>query len=441
MMTVLYLVARYLGIGFVVIGMLMSTPTISTTDAVSEILKPLVGSELQYNDSHSCLVLDDTHNWTGNVADAILGVIMIVRLHAMYQRSRKVLIFLVVTFLAIRIASVVMVAMIMTQVSAEGFILYGTYQCNIVYTGDSLSLTSTTWILGTVWEVLALCLAVWIAVKHFRELRRHSTGGIMGDCFTVLMQTHVSYFASFVVIACFQISLLSPTLLADQMSQGVQIYLVFAQIAYMVQLSVLGPRLILSVREYHAKLVADSDTATAMTSIAFQEHIYAIQGLDEPWHEYRSLPNAEVHARDLDSHVMIVAACGSLFAPSMSSLKDSCFPELVRVFDLAPVHRKGYLKGAGLEGAEALDGSLFLKATRSTRNIWARPWDKKGFLRGIKHIDEHGASIGLRSTIPKSKFLEELLLIVTEKKIFVHVDSGAPFSMQKHELPGARQPI
>jgi hypothetical protein len=32
-------------------------------------------------------------------------------------------------------------------------------------------------------------------------------------------------------------------------------------------------------------------------------------------------------------------------------------------------------------------------------------------------------------------------LIVTEKKIFVHVDSGAPFSMQKHELPGARQPI
>jgi len=52
-----------------------------------------------------------------------------------------------------------------------------------------------TWILVTVWEVLALSLAVWIAVKHFRELRRHSTSGIIGDCFTVLMQTHVSYFA------------------------------------------------------------------------------------------------------------------------------------------------------------------------------------------------------------------------------------------------------
>jgi hypothetical protein len=33
---------------------------------------------------------------------------------------------------------------------------------------------------------------------------------------------------------------------------------------------VLGPRLILSVREYHAKLVARSDEGTGMTSIYFQ---------------------------------------------------------------------------------------------------------------------------------------------------------------------------
>jgi hypothetical protein len=37
---------------------------------------------------------------------------------------------------------------------------------------------------------------------------------------------------------------------------------------------VLGPRLILGVREYHAKLVANSDTATNMTSIAFQERVH-----------------------------------------------------------------------------------------------------------------------------------------------------------------------
>jgi hypothetical protein len=56
-------------------------------------------------------------------------------------------------------------------------------------------LASVTWVLGIVWEVLALCLAVWIAVKHFRELRQHSTRGMIVDCFTALVQSHVSYFA------------------------------------------------------------------------------------------------------------------------------------------------------------------------------------------------------------------------------------------------------
>jgi hypothetical protein len=37
---------------------------------------------------------------------------------------------------------------------------------------------------------------------------------------------------------------------------------------------VLGPRLILSVRGYHAQLVANSDAATSMNSIVFQERVY-----------------------------------------------------------------------------------------------------------------------------------------------------------------------
>ncbi|KAG1828903.1 hypothetical protein DFJ58DRAFT_294424 [Suillus subalutaceus] len=143
-----------------------------------------------------------------------MQVIIIVRLHAMYQQSRKVLIFLVVIFLAIRIANVVMAALLTMQISGEEFILSGTYQCMFDSGGDSVFLGSMTWILDTVWEVLALCLAVWIAVKHFRELRQHSTRGIIGDCFTVLIKTHVSYFGSFLVISCFEIGFISPTLLA-----------------------------------------------------------------------------------------------------------------------------------------------------------------------------------------------------------------------------------
>ncbi|KAG2047084.1 hypothetical protein BDR06DRAFT_964385 [Suillus hirtellus] len=39
------------------------------------------------------------------------------------------------------------------------------------------------------WQVIALCLAVWIAIKHFRELRQHSAGGIIRDCFVVYLES------------------------------------------------------------------------------------------------------------------------------------------------------------------------------------------------------------------------------------------------------------
>jgi len=51
-------------------------------------------------------------------------------------------------------------------------------------------------------------------------------------------------------------------------------------IARVVQMFVLGPRLILSIRDYQAKLVTNSDEATAMTTIAFQEGAQVSTGGD-----------------------------------------------------------------------------------------------------------------------------------------------------------------
>jgi len=66
--------------------------------------------------------------------------------------------------------------------------------CAFSFEGSAF-LPEITWILGSAWEILALSLAVWIAIKHFRELQRASTGWAVGDCFTILIQTHVFYFA------------------------------------------------------------------------------------------------------------------------------------------------------------------------------------------------------------------------------------------------------
>lgn len=199
--------------------------------------------------------------------NVILGAIMIVRLHAMYQGSRKMLIFLVVTLLPVIITSGVSVGFTNSYSSGEELILSGTYKCNYDLGGDSSLPLSTTWILGTVWEVLVFCLAIWIAVKHFRELRRWT----IEDFLMVLIKTHVLYFASCVAVSCFQFGYYSPALATSPL--GSLIYGGVLQILWNVQMFVLGPRLILSVREFDAKLVADSETETGMTTIYFQRHI------------------------------------------------------------------------------------------------------------------------------------------------------------------------
>ncbi|KAG2103783.1 uncharacterized protein F5147DRAFT_276350 [Suillus discolor] len=204
----------------------------------------------------------------------MLGVIMIARLYAMYQGSRMLLIFLVIIFLAVNITCGVIATIGLKYVAGEELILSGTYTCNYGIEGDDQLFISMVWMLNTVWEVLALCLSVCAAVKHFRELRRlgPSTGSTIGDCFRVLIQSHVLYFASFVGVSCLQLAYLSPKILNSN-SIGTQIFEGALQILSVVQMFVLGPRLILSVREYHAKLIAESDAETSMNSVVFQERV------------------------------------------------------------------------------------------------------------------------------------------------------------------------
>ncbi|KAG1794659.1 uncharacterized protein HD556DRAFT_1442853 [Suillus plorans] len=236
----------------------------------------------QYSANYAIGIADRCSTMTYYVVNAIsvalsamLGVIMIARLHAMYQGSRARLMFLVIIFLAVNIACGVIMAIGFNDTVAEETILSGIHMCGYVYGGDDQLLVSIIWILNTVWEVLTLCLSVWIAVKHFRELRRlgPSTGSTIGDCFRVLVQSHVLYFASFVGVSCIQLADLSPEI-SNSTSIGAQILIGTVQISLVVHMFVLGPRLILSVREYSAKLVAYSDAETSMNSIVFQEHVH-----------------------------------------------------------------------------------------------------------------------------------------------------------------------
>ncbi|KAG1798444.1 uncharacterized protein HD556DRAFT_1525515 [Suillus plorans] len=269
-MTVLYLLIRYVGLPYSVIGVLIAMPSVSLTDTVGIIA-----------DFALCL--------TSVVVLLMLGIIMIARLHAMYhQRSRIMLISLVIFFLAVNIACVgltVTICIFIVPSIEEGNFGSSTnaYACNYGFEGDAELLSAVYWMPYTIWEFVALYLSVRIAVKHFRDLRRLGplTGStIGGDCFRVLMKSHVLYFASFFGASCLQFvplpgGFFSPYLEPEgSYSVGDLIIYGALQIFFVVQMFVLGPRLILSIREYHAKLVAGSDAEISMNSIVFQERVH-----------------------------------------------------------------------------------------------------------------------------------------------------------------------
>ena len=185
--------------------------------------------------------------------------------------------------------------------SVEGVYL-GNHQCIWM---PSFLMYNSTWIFGIGWEVVALGLALWVTVKHFRELRRSSTAWNTEDYFTVLINSHIFYFirwdhvlnvifvcwnsvwTSFTVVSGIEdglafeamvhwfliaIMISNYSLCPQNMSPAEYLiwYGVF-RIVTNLQMFVLGPRLILSIRQYHAKVVANHDEGSRMTTMLFQE--------------------------------------------------------------------------------------------------------------------------------------------------------------------------
>ncbi|OAX32388.1 hypothetical protein K503DRAFT_787233 [Rhizopogon vinicolor AM-OR11-026] len=222
-----------------------------------------------------CMILYITSEWVSITINALLGVIMIARLRAMFHGSRKMLVFLVVILLVNVIYNAATTVVERYYMTAEEAVLSGTHQCGYNYDGTA-TLIAGGWILATVWEVIALSLAVWIAVEHFRGLPR---GYTTTDCFAVLTRSHLFYFAAFAAVSCLSLGVLNPKI-ANSNSVGSDVYGGVLQASKMVQMFVLGPRLILSVREYNAKLKTNHDEGTAMTTIAFGERAQESSGGD-----------------------------------------------------------------------------------------------------------------------------------------------------------------
>jgi hypothetical protein len=179
----------------------------------------------------------------------------------MYLGSKKLLIFLVVMLLACTIASGVMVGILYARNSEEETGILG---CT---TTSPINLNFMSMISTTVWEILALFLAVRIVIKHFRELRQSPTGSTIWDFFRIIIESHALYFLAFATVACFTLGAMS--LITISYSMRSSVYAGVWLIAEVLQMFVLGPRLVLSIREHHTKVIARADGGARMTPIAF----------------------------------------------------------------------------------------------------------------------------------------------------------------------------
>ncbi|KAG2353686.1 hypothetical protein BDR07DRAFT_1495803 [Suillus spraguei] len=262
-MTILYLSLRTTGILYFVASLLSySESPLNFGDGCRvRFSTTLLNS---YTKQNSCTIFAFLQMWLSFVINAILDVIIIARLHAMYQQSRKMLVFLTAIFLAVTISCGVITGVLeRDHFSYEEYTLSGTYQCVGNSMVDYQFLIATTWILGFVWELLALFLAIWITVKRPGELRRWK----IEDRFLALMKTQVLYFAVFVATTCLNLGSMFSPMISTSDSVGVEVYSGTLVILQFVQMFMLGPRLILDVREYNANLVANSDTDIGLQSL------------------------------------------------------------------------------------------------------------------------------------------------------------------------------
>ncbi|KAG2357139.1 hypothetical protein BDR07DRAFT_393680 [Suillus spraguei] len=104
-------------------------------------------------------------------------VIMIARINAMYEGSKKLLIFLVIILLACTIVSGVTVIIENLNISGQEAVLSGFNTCIIF---NQTNLIYENLIPTFVWEILALFLMIWIVIKRFVNCDNHQQDHPLG---------------------------------------------------------------------------------------------------------------------------------------------------------------------------------------------------------------------------------------------------------------------
>ncbi|KAH7927428.1 hypothetical protein BV22DRAFT_1127354 [Leucogyrophana mollusca] len=191
---------------------------------------------------------------------------MALRVYAMYAQSRKILIFLAVSFLAQSVA-------ILALNVAYGASLSARFMTEYIYSGihvcigdETVSQIEDALALSIVYpeiffDTLLLILALWCFARHSTESIQISGQWEVNRWIRILLQDSILYFVLDTA--------------ATLLNGGYAFYLtgtyaIMVSTFKQIEPSLLAPRLVISIREYHRQVVEDSELHVQMESMIFR---------------------------------------------------------------------------------------------------------------------------------------------------------------------------
>ncbi|KAH7907741.1 hypothetical protein BJ138DRAFT_445012 [Hygrophoropsis aurantiaca] len=183
--TALYLIARYFGSLFVIANAALNV-SINWTYSVNV---------------NMYLVL----NWAENIFIVAMQAILVIRVYALFNRSKKVLVFLATTYVLQATATIVITGLIANKrVLDEYYLSIGSPVGSVVQpvsvdnnsptSSFLITLTRDSTILPIVFDTILMLFALWAFVKHALEAKTSNGGWRINVLVSILVADHLLYF-------------------------------------------------------------------------------------------------------------------------------------------------------------------------------------------------------------------------------------------------------
>ncbi|KAG2141014.1 hypothetical protein DEU56DRAFT_979887 [Suillus clintonianus] len=215
-----------------------------------------------------CGIVGRIWSWGMAALACTMYAIMAIRVFAMYHRSLKIRIFIVVCFLAASASRGIMDGLAFDfargSIPVE-YVLSGTRVC-------TMSMAPVVPFLDGIpsirIELLFLLLAARVLVEHTREMQGIRPDRIFGDGVgdsLAIMRDHVLHFSCYLILSVMQVAAIS----TNGDTDGGQWYRSIAVFFVTIQQCVLVPRLVITMREYFSQFDYALDSAADFSVMAF----------------------------------------------------------------------------------------------------------------------------------------------------------------------------